>query len=274
MLTRRSVPPRAICLALLFSAALLGSGCEESPTGRKQIALVPEAQMTALGEQGFAELLRTLPLNDDPEVRAYVGCVAETLVEALPQPHERWTIAVFDDPTPNAFALPGGKIGVHAGMLRVARTPDQLAAVIAHEIAHVLADHSNERLTWELAVQGGLMLVDLFAEEPGSFKHEMLRGALGIGAEYGLLLPYSRTHEREADRIGRDLMAQAGFDPRASVTLWRNMAAVGGGQPLAFLSTHPSHDTRMEELTEGMELAVEIFRQARVAGRAPACSPP
>jgi predicted Zn-dependent protease len=161
------------------------------------------------------------------------------------------------------------KIGVHTGMLGVARTPDQLAAVIAHEIAHVLADHSNERLTQELAVQGGLMLVDLFAEEPGSLQHEMLRQALGIGAEYGLLLPYSRTHEREADRIGRDLMAQAGFDPRASVTLWRNMAAAGGGQPLAFLSTHPSHDNRMEELAEGMEQAVEIYRQARAAGREP-----
>jgi predicted Zn-dependent protease len=274
MPTPRTHPLHALLVPVLLSTALLGAGCEESPTGRKQVTLVPEAQMTALGEQGFAELLRTLPLNDDPRVRAYVGCIAEALVDALPQPHGHWSIAVFDDPTPNAFALPGGKIGVHTGMLRVARTPDQLAAVVAHEIAHVLADHSNERLTQELAVQGGLMLVDLFAEEPGSLQHEMLLQALGIGAEYGLLLPYSRTHEREADRIGRDLMAQAGFDPRASVTLWRNMAAAGGGQPLAFLSTHPSHDNRMEELAEGMEQALEIYRQARTAGREPGCTPP
>lgn len=274
MHSRRPHLLRSFLVPVLLSAALLGTGCEESPTGRKQVALVPDAQMTALGEQGFAELLRTLPLNDDPGVRAYVGCVAKALVDALPQPHGRWSIAVFDDPTPNAFALPGGKIGVHIGMLRVARAPDQLAAVIAHEIAHVLADHSNERLTQELAVQGGLMLVDLFAEEPGSLQHEVLLQALGIGAQYGLLLPYSRTHEREADRIGRDLMAQAGFDPRASVTLWRNMAAAGAGQPLAFLSTHPSHDNRMEELDEGMEQALEIYRQARSAGRQPGCTPP
>jgi predicted Zn-dependent protease len=117
------------------------------------------------------------------------------------------------------------------------------------------------------------MLVDLFAEDPGSLKHEVLRQALGIGAEYGLLLPYSRTHEREADRIGRDLMAAAGFDPRASVALWRNMAAADGGQPPAFLSTHPSHDNRMEELAEGMEQAVEIYRQARASGRKPGCTP-
>jgi predicted Zn-dependent protease len=159
-------------------------------------------------------------------------------------------------------------------MLRIARTPDQLAAVIGHEIAHVLAEHGNERLTQELAVQGGLMLVDLLAEEPGSLEHEVLRKALGIGAEYGLLLPYSRTHEREADRMGRDLMAAAGFDPRASITLWENMAAAAGDQPLAFLSTHPSHDNRIEELDTDMQQAIEIFRQARAAGLNPRCTPP
>ena len=206
MLTRRSVPLRAILLPILLSAALLGSGCEESPTGRKQVTLVPDAQMSALGERSFAELLRTLPLNDDPDVRAHVGCVAETLVEALPQPHERWTIAVFGDSTPNAFALPGGKIGVHAGMLQVARTPDQLAAVIAHEIAHVLADHSNERLTRELAVQGGLMLVDLFTEEP-STRCCAGRWASGRSAVCCALQPNPRArggpHRPRSDGAGR-----------------------------------------------------------------------
>ncbi len=253
---------------------MLSTGCDESPTGRKQVTLVPAARMTALGQQSFEALLRTHRLADDPRLRACVGCVAQALVDAVPEPQAVWSIAVFDDPTPNAFALPGGKIGVHRGMLQVARTQDQLAAVIGHEIGHLLASHSNERLTQELAVQGGLLLVDLFAEEPGSFEHEALRKALGIGAEYGLLLPYSRTHEREADVIGRDLMAAAGFDPRASIELWRNMAATGGGAPLAFLSTHPSHDTRMERLGEGMGQALARYRQARAAGRAPECSPP
>ncbi|MCF7985729.1 MAG: M48 family metallopeptidase [Thiohalocapsa sp.] len=274
MFTRHRYPLHRLFAPVPVLIMLLGNGCDESPTGRAQVTLVPEAQMAALGQQSFEELLRTLPLNDDPHVRAYVGCVAQALVDALPEPHGTWSIAVFDDPTPNAFALPGGKIGVHTGMLGVARTPDQLAAVIGHEIGHVLADHANERLTQQLAVQGGLMLVDLFPDEPGSFEHEALRKALGIGAEYGLLLPYSRTHEREADRIGRDLMADAGFDPRASIVLWRNMGAAGGGQPPAFLSTHPSHDNRMEELAEDMAQAVERYRQALAAGRKPSCSPP
>jgi predicted Zn-dependent protease len=258
----------------LLLAALLAAGCDRSPTGRTQFTMVPESQMDALGEQSFEELLQKLPLSDDPGLHEYVGCVAQALVDALPEPHGSWSIAVFDDPAPNAFALPGGKIGVHTGMLRVARTPEQLAAVIGHEIGHVIADHANERLTQELAVQGGLMLVDLLAEDAGSFEHETLRKALGIGAEYGLLLPYSRVHEREADRIGRDLMAKAGFDPRASVALWRNMAAAGGGQPPAFLSTHPSRDNRMAVLAEGMQAAEAEYRRAVAAGRVPHCTPP
>lgn len=265
---------RTLVSIMLLAVALLASGCDESPTGRKQVTLVPDSQMTALGEQGFDELLRTLPLSENVGLRTYVGCVAQALVDVLPEPHGSWSIAVFDGPSPNAFALPGGKIGVHTGMLRVARTPDQLAAVVGHEIGHVIAEHANERLTQELAVQGGLMLVDLFAEERGGLQHEALRMALGIGAEYGLLLPFSRTHEREADRIGRDLMAKAGFDPRASIALWRNMAAAGGGQTLAFLSTHPSHEGRMEELADGMQAAVELYREAVAAGRMPNCALP
>ena len=268
---RRVLVLRLLVVLVFATTVLLAAGCEESPTGRRQVALVPESQMTALGQESFDELLRTLPLNNDPRVRAYVACVAQALVDALPAPHGAWSVAVFDDASPNALALPGGHIGVHTGMLRVAHTPDQLAAVIGHEIGHVLADHSNERLTQELAVRGGLMVVDLFAEEPRSFEHEALRKALGIGAEYGLLLPDSRVHEREADRIGRDLMADAGFDPRASVTLWQNMAAAGGSRPPAFLSTHPSHGNRVEELGEGMEQAVERYRQALAAGRKPEC---
>ncbi len=269
----RDIDPTRYLIPLLL-AALFCAGCDQSPTGRTQFTVVPESQMNALGEQSFEELLQKLPLSDDAGLHEYVGCIAQALVDALPQPHGSWSIAVFDQPSANAFALPGGKIGVHTGMLRVAQTPDQLAAVIGHEIGHVIANHANERLTQELAVQGGLMLADLLAEDSGSLDQEAVRRALGIGAEYGLLLPYSRIHEREADRIGRDLMAKAGFDPRASIRLWRNMIEVGGGQPPAFLSTHPSYDNRLEELAEGMQAAEAAYRRAVAAGRAPNCTLP
>lgn len=251
--------------------AVLASACDESPTGRNQIALVPDGQMAAMGERTFAELLRTQPLVEDPDILAYVGCVTRALVEVLPEDTGRWQVAVFDDPTPNAFALPGGRIGINLGMLQVARSQDQLAAVIGHEIAHVLADHSNERLTQELAVQGGLMLVDLLADEPGGLGHQVLRKALGLGAQYGVLLPYSRTHETEADLIGLDLMARAGFDPRASLELWRNLAAARDGQPLEFLSTHPSHDSRHADLEARIDAALEQQSAALRQGRRPAC---
>jgi hypothetical protein len=223
----------------LLLAALLAAGCDQSPTGRTQFTLVPESQMDALGEQGFEELLQKLPLSNDPGLHEYVGCVAQALVDALPEPHGSWSIAVFDDPAPNAFALPGGKIGVHTGMLRVARTPEQLAAVIGHEIGHVIADHANERLTQELAVQGGLMLVDLLAEDAGSFEHETLRKALGIGAEYGLLLPYSRVHEREADQ---DRSRPDGQGRLRSACERRALAEHGGGgrRAAAGLPVHAS----------------------------------
>ena len=237
------------------------------------MTLVPDGQMAEMGERAFADLLSRQPVIDAPAILVYVACVTRALVEAQAEPAGTWSIAVVDDPTPNAFALPGGRIGVHLGMLSAARTPDQLAAVIGHEIAHVLADHSNERLTQELAVQGGLVLVDLLSEDPGSLGHEALCKALGLGAEYGLLLPYSRTHEREADRIGLELMAGTGFDPWASLELWRNMARAAGAQPLEFLSTHPSHENRLQELAGDMDAALEIYREALAAGRRPRCEP-
>ena len=116
------------------------------------------------------------------------------------------------------------------------------------------------------------MLVDLLAEEPGSIGHEALRKALGLGAQLGVVLPYSRTHETEADLIGLELMAKAGFDPRASLDLWRNMAAAGNGQPLEFLSTHPSHESRLEDLEAGMAAALRLKREALQAGQRPACA--
>ena len=189
----------------------------------------------------------------------------------MPENLGSWDVVVFRNPSPNAFALPGNKIGINSGMLKIAQTQDQLAAVIAHEVGHILADHANERLTQQLAVQGSLALMDLVSDNPNDWKYQMVRKALGLGAEVGLLLPFSRTHEKEADAIGLDLMARAGFDPRTSIELWRNMAAASSGQPVEFLSTHPSHETRYEELDERMGPAIKSFEAARLRGLNPDC---
>jgi len=258
----------SVLLACFIS---LLTGCDETPTGRKQLTLLPDGQLAAYGARIFADLKRTQPAVTDPTINRYVHCVAENILKALPERRGDWEVVVFQNPSPNAFALPGNKIGVNLGLLRVARTQDQLAAVMAHEVGHMLADHANERLTQQLAVQGGLAIVDLFSDDPSDWKYQVLRKALGIGAQVGILLPFSRTHEKEADAVGLELMARAGFDPRASLERWENMAAASREQPVEFLSTHPSPETRSEELEERMGPALEIYDKARSGGLRPVC---
>ena len=194
-------------------------------------------------------------------------CVAEQIIATVQRqypPADRpgsWEVRVFEDPTPNAFALPGGHIGVHTGVLQVAETPAQLAAILGHEVGHVLAEHGNERMTHQLGIKIALLLLGLLGDiEQG----ELLR-ALGLGAQLGITLPFSRAHESEADRMGLMLMAAAGFEPAQSVALWRNMAANSDGQPIEFLSTHPAHGSRIQELQRQLPEAERLYRAATSA---------
>jgi predicted Zn-dependent protease len=177
---------------------------------------------------------------------------------------------VFRDDAANAFALPGRKIGVNTGLLKVAENQHQLATVIGHEVAHVLSQHANERVSQQFAVDQGLGLINAIAS-PRSVTGQTLMGLLGVGAQYGILLPYSRVQESEADILGLDLMAKAGFDPRESVKLWVNMGKAGGGQPPEFLSTHPSDRTRISGLNAHMAVALDLQNKARQAGKRPDC---
>lgn len=250
-------------------AALSLAGCQESPTGRRQLALMPDSLMADMGEQAFTELKSQLPVETNPRINAAVECVARQVIEAAGREFPpatlpaSWEVVVFDDPQPNAFALPGGKIGVNTGLLRIANTPAQLAAVIGHEVGHVLADHGNERLTQQMGVESILYVIGLFSE--GEIGQEQLMEALGVGAQLGIALPFSRAHEREADLIGLEIMAMAGFEPRQSVTLWQNMTSAASDQPLEFLSTHPAHETRIERLQEQMEPALDLYQTAQPA---------
>jgi predicted Zn-dependent protease len=260
----------------IFASALVAclclAACATSPLGRRQLKLFPDDQMAQMGEQSFVQIKEQIPATGDAKVSAEVVCVAEAITGALTgdAAQTTWEVVVFEDATANAFAVPGGKIGVNTGLLKVATSQDQLAAVIGHEVAHVLAGHSNERISAEYATQSTLSVVAI-AADPANPTHGQLLGLLGAGAQVGVLLPYGRSHESESDLMGLDLMAKAGFDPRASVELWRNMAAAGGQQPPEFLSTHPSHDTRIAELEKRIPQALPIYEQARAAGRRPAC---
>lgn len=254
------------CGWLLLATALV-TACATSPLGRQQFKLLPESQMVAMGATAFAEIQEKTPRSSDARANAYVVCVANAVTGAVTgsAAGTRWEVRVFQDDTANAFALPGGKLGVNTGLLKVAKTQDQLATVLGHEVAHVLAGHSNERVSAAFATQAALSAAQAVADPT-------LLSLLGAGAQVGVLLPYGRAHESEADLMGLDLMARAGFDPRESVALWRNMAQSGGGQPPEFLSTHPSHQTRIRDLEARIPQAQRLYEQARASGRRPRCS--
>jgi len=255
--------------ARLFSALLITAvlaACSTSPTGRKQLLVYPEDQLDAMGVQAFEEMRSQLTVETDPAINDYVRCVADAIIDELPDKSTAWEVVVFKDDNPNAFALPGGKMGVYTGMLTVAENQDQLASVLGHEVGHVLAQHGNER-----ASQQQLTNVALAAAAGSGYVDTTTMQALGLGAQIGILLPYSRTHESEADIIGLDLMSEAGFDPRQAVQLWKNMEKAGGGAPPEFLSTHPAGGTRIDNMLSKMAGALKTYNDARAKGRKPAC---
>lgn len=245
---------------------LLFIHCNTSPTGRRQITLVDDAEMNEMGAQAFVEMKTKTPIDTRANTNAYVKCIVESqlVVTTDTTGVEHWEVVVFKDNIPNAFALPGGKIGVYTGMFSVAKNKDQLAAVIGHEIGHVIARHGNERVSQNQLASGSMKMLETLGKPA-------VAGALGMGAKFGVLLPFSRQHESEADLIGLEIMAKAGFDPRESVKLWQNMSALSSGKPNELLSTHPSDETRMRQLNEAMPKAMALFESAVQSGKKPNC---
>jgi predicted Zn-dependent protease len=231
--------------------------------------LVPSDELTSMGEAAFQQIKREQPVEKEMGTTQYVRCVAMAVAELVPDGPSNWEVVVFEDDTPNAFALPGGKIGVHTGLLKIAKTQDQLAAVLGHEIAHVTQGHSNERVSQAFVAEGGLKAASL-ALGGGGTAHDVALGALGLGAQYGVLMPFSRAQESEADVVGLEYMARAGFDPRGAVALWKNMAAAGDGAPPEFLSTHPADESRIANLESRMPSASATYR-ASGQGESPRC---
>ena len=241
------------------SLLLLLVACATSPTGRNQLKLFSEEKIAQMGVQSYQQMKQEEPIDTSTADNRYVKCVADAITRVT---GGEWEVTVFKDDQVNAFALPGGKIGVYSGLLDVAKTDDQLAAVIGHEVGHVLADHGNERVSQQAATQGGLQVVSAFLGGSGGGGNQAVMSALGLGAQVGILLPFSRTQESEADTIGLELMARAGFDPRESVALWQNMAAAGGEKPAEFMSTHPSNQHRINNLESHMNQAMQLYQQA------------
>jgi len=244
-------------------------------TGRRQLTLISEDKMDAMGIATFASLKQQGTLSKDPGVNEYVICITRALLEVVPPEYGpddgRWEVLVFDDTSPNAFALPGGKIGVNSGMLEVATTPGQLAAVIGHEVSHVLLNHGNERMSQSMLADATVNAASAAAGAAVPAYSDMIVGGLGVGAQFGFLLPFSRKHESEADEVGQVFMAQAGFYPAEAITLWQHMAEQGGESQKQWQSTHPSDETRKTNLKERIPSAMKLYAEAGARGIRPDC---
>ncbi len=261
-------------LLRLWILGLALPGCATSPTGRSQVMLLPDAQVSAMGAQSFQEMKSSVPIERNARTNAYVKCIADLIIQANRNQirESNWEVVVFRSQDVNAFALPGGKIGVYTGILPIAKTPNQLAAVMGHEVGHVVARHGNERVSVGLAAQGVGIAADMASKN--SQHHDRIMQAFGLGAQFGVILPHSRTQETEADVVGLEFMARAGFDPKESVDLWRNMAIASGGKsPPEWMSTHPSSDSRIAELQARIPSVMSLYDSAVKAGRAAKCSP-
>lgn len=260
-----------LCIATVL--ALTITSCAKSPTGRSTIKLFSSEQMNNMGEQAFTSLKEEQKTQAPELQNAYVSCVAEHIVSQVPKStfSGEWEVVVFDDDQINAFALPGGKIGVYTGLLNVAENQHQLAAVIGHEVGHVIAEHGNERMSQNTLVGIGMEVTSGVLDSKSVGYSKEIMSAIGLGVQVGFTLPFSRTHESEADLIGLDLMAKAGFNPAQSVKLWENMdKASGGERPLEFLSTHPAPNTRIQQLEKNMTNANVLYRMSATK---PKCSP-
>jgi len=267
---------KSVTLTVFICAvtALWITSCATSPTGRKQIMLVSDDTMNQMGIQSFDQIKKQSPIETDPKINAYVKCIAVPITQAAKgrTSVDNWEIVVFKDPTANAFALPGGKIGVNTGILPVAKTDAQLATVLGHEVGHVVSRHGAERTSQgevSNVVLGGAQIA---VGDMSSTDRSLVLGALGAGTQYGVLLPFSRAQESEADLVGLDLMSEAGFDPNQSVELWKNMTIAGGGkEPSEWMSDHPSDANRMQTLQDNIPKHLAQFQAARAAGRNPHC---
>ncbi len=261
-------PTRVVCAAV---ALVLVAGCAVVPvTGRHQLSLVPQSDLIGMAAQDYEQFVAESTVSGDAGARNMVAEVGGRVAEAASGfmrehgmdyelSHYDWEFQLIEDEAANAFCMPGGKIVVFSGLMPLTETDEGLAVVVAHEVAHAVANHGGERMSQLLLAQLGGMALSKAIEEKPEQTRNLAMLAYGVGSQVAVLLPYSRQHESEADRIGLLLMARAGYDPRQALQFWQRMAAQSEGQPPEFLSTHPSHATRIEDIRSHMPEAVAIY---------------
>lgn len=257
-------------LLLITVTAALGlfSGCTTvTETGRSQLMLVTPAQETQMGLSAFSQIKQSEKISKDPAVNERIQRIGRRIAASVGRdiPNAQWEFVVFDSPTVNAFALPGGKVGVYTGLIKLAASDDEIAIVMGHEIAHVTSRHGAERTSQNYAIAGaGLALaIGMEVKNVDPEKRNAALAAYGLGSQVGVALPFSRLHETEADSVGLRFAAGAGYDPRAGASFWKKMAAQGGAKPPEFLSTHPSDANRIANLQKLAPQYMPLYEQSK-----------
>ena len=248
----------------LFFVYYYFSNQESVPlTGRSQLVDMSREQEAALGVQSYREILSQSKVVRQGDMVDQVNSIGRKLARAAQDvdPGFEWEFKVIASDQANAFALPGGKVAVYTGILPIAKNTDGLSAIMGHEIAHAIARHGAERISHQKLVQFGTLAAGLALGDMDLNTQHMVMAALGVGARFGVLLPFSREHESEADYMGLIFLARACFDPREAPALWERMGQAGGKAPAEFMSTHPSSETRIRQFQEWMPEALEVRKQ-------------
>ena len=256
----------------MIGVLLLLFACATVPlTQRKTLRLIPDSELVSLSFQQYSEVLKKSKLSNDPVKIDRVKRVGERIARASEDflresklesdiKSYKWEFNLIDDDkVVNAWCMPGGKVAVYTGILPLTQDETGLAVVMGQEVAHAMAKHGNERMSEALLVQlGGASLSLALSKEPG-LTQQIFMGVYGVGSQVGIMLPYSRVHESEADRIGLVLMAKAGYDPREAIPFWQRMNEKGGSRPPEFLSTHPTPETRIKQIKSHIPEAMKYY---------------
>lgn len=264
-----------ILIGILAASTLFGA-CSTVPlTGRTQLNLIPASQMLSMSYQEYGTFLKSNKLSTDTQATAMVKRIGGRIQGAVERYFRekgiqgslagyQWEFNLVEDKQVNAWCMPGGKVVVYNGILPVTQTEEGLAVVMGHEIAHAVAEHGNERMSQGLLAELGGAALDVALENKPQQTRELWQSAFGLGAQVGVLLPFSRTQESEADELGLTFMAMAGYDPREAVAFWQRMSANKAGQaPPEFLSTHPSDQTRIRQIQEHLPQALKYYTPSK-----------
>ncbi|NLB86736.1 MAG: M48 family metallopeptidase [Bacteroidales bacterium] len=265
----------SVILLSLFVSVLFLSNCSTVPLiGRKQVTLIPESQLVSMGVDNYRGFLDSMPLSKDTRNAAILNDVGYNISKAVEQYLKdnklekrlkdfKWEFALVESNVPNAWCMPGGKICFYTGILPYTQNADGMAVVMGHEIAHAVARHGNERMTQQIMAQAGQMALAEFIKTKPAETQAIFLNVFSVGATVGVILPYSRKHEYEADRMGLIFMAMAGYNPNEAVEFWTRMSKMGGQKPLEFLSTHPSDTKRIENMKKYLPEAMTYYNKTK-----------